>query len=167
MPYLVTTGSAKGSLPTLLKPTLRTGKLLWGFPKSLLFSWLNKPNSLSLFFIGEVLLLRCALNLFILLPVLISWVTVVELNEGDFGARESFMSFAVPFKAKFPTWPEVMSTECSPWRTVQLILSINYVVSPAFAGVNSWNAREEDMVEEEMSSPWWEVAGMAVLHTQG
>lgn len=77
------------------------------------------------------------------------------------------MAFAVPFKAKFPTWPEVMSTECSPWRTAQLTLGINSVFSPAFAGVNSWNAREEDVVEEEMSSPWWEVARMAVLCIQG
>lgn len=77
------------------------------------------------------------------------------------------MSFAVPFKAKFPTWPEDTSTDCSPWRTAQLILVVNTAISPAFAGVNSWYAREENVVEEKMSSPWWEVAGMAVLSTQG
>lgn len=77
------------------------------------------------------------------------------------------MAFSVPFKAKFPTWPEVMGTDCNPWRTAQLILGISTVISPALAGVNPWNAREEAVVEKKMFPPWWEVAGMAVLCTQG
>lgn len=99
------------------------------------------------------------------MPVLIPGVALVEPHEGDFGARQSFMAFAVPFK--FPTWPEDTSTDCGPRRTAQLILGINTAISPGFAGVNIWYAREEDVVEEKMSSPWWEVAGMAVLRTQG
>lgn len=59
------------------------------------------------------------------------------------------MAFAVPFKAKFPAWPEDTSTDCSPWRTAQLILVVNTAISPAFAGVNSWYAREENVVEEK------------------
>lgn len=89
------------------------------------------------------------------------------------------MALPAPFKAKIPTWPEDMSRNCSPWRTAQLILDINTAISldqTSLAGINSWYAREEEAfaatnpsaaVEDKMSSPRWEEAGMAALSAQG
>lgn len=75
------------------------------------------------------------------------------------------MSLQAALKAKIPTWPEDMSRSCSPWRTAQTSL----------AGIDSWYAREEEAfaaanpsaeVEDKMSSPQWEEAGMAALSAQ-
>ena len=89
------------------------------------------------------------------------------------------MALAAPFKAKIPTWPEDMSRNCSPWRTAQLILEINTVISlgqTPLVGIDSWYAREKEAFaaanpstagEDKMSSPCWEEAGMAALGAQG